>query len=183
MELWLIRHPPPLVAADICYGQLDLAVAPAALAAAALQLRPRLPTKVALYTSPARRCFDLARRLQPRPTADPRLLERGFGAWEGKTWDEIGRAALDRWAADPWNFTPPGGESTRALIDRVSAVLERTIDAGHPCIWITHQGVARVVAARLLDLPAARWMSLRLDFAGVWHFRRARRGWRLVPPR
>ena len=45
---------------------------------------------------------------------EPRLMEVGFGEWEGLTREEIKARALDEWRArkaDVWNHVPPGGES------------------------------------------------------------------------
>lgn len=179
-ELWLIRHPRPRVAADVCYGQLDLEVAAEERAAAAARL-PSLPAAARLRSSPARRCLDLARCWQPAPAIDPRLQERAFGAWEGRTWDDIGRAAVDAWAADPWDYAPPGGESTRAFVERVHAALDEELALGGVAVWVSHQGVARAVAGRLLDLPDTEWQALTLGFGDLWRFSRQASGWTLSP--
>lgn len=167
MELWLIRHPLPLAAEGICYGRLDLAVAEAETAAAAERLRSLLPADAKLFSSPARRCLDLARRLHAAPLANERLLERSFGEWEGLRWEAIGRPPLDAWAADPWDFAPPGGESARMLMARVAAALAALDDEGIN-VWVTHQGVARAAAGMLLELPAEEWMALQLPFGAAW---------------
>lgn len=180
MELWLIRHPRPLVAPDVCYGRMDLAVVAEDLERAVAELAARLPAGHRLRTSPARRCLELARRLHPAPHEDPRLHERSFGDWEGLTWDEIGRPPLDAWAADPWDFAPPAGESARMLAERIDGVLEEELALGGFAVWVTHQGVARAVAGRLLGLPAQQWMTLTLgcgealaliEEEGVWRTR------------
>src|ERR1700761_8716773 len=57
---------------------------------------------------------------------DPRLIELGYGAWEGSTWAEIESHtpnALAGWKADPETYCPPGGESHAALRLRAAAVL------------------------------------------------------------
>lgn len=168
MELWLIRHPEPEVPPGVCYGQSDLAVREGALESALRGLS--LPAFDRLRTSPARRCRELARRLHDTPVEDARLSERHFGAWEGRSWDEIGRcglrdrALLDAWAADPWDFAPPGGESARMLRDRVDAAVRQEVSAGGVAVWVTHQGVIRAAAGLLLGLPDEEWMSLELGF-------------------
>jgi alpha-ribazole phosphatase len=181
MELWLIRHPRPAVAADTCYGQLDLPLAAGSLAESLRDL-PTLPPGARLRSSPARRCRDLAERLHTCPQYDQRLLERSFGSWEGQRWDTIDRGAIDAWADDPWDFLPPGGESTRQLFARVAGALDDELALGGQAVWVTHQGVARVVAGRLLGEADRQWMSLRLDFGGVWCFSRGRQGWQLRHP-
>jgi alpha-ribazole phosphatase len=181
MDLWLIRHPRPMVAPDTCYGQLDIPVARDELEAACDRLVPALPADARMRTSPASRCRDLARRLHPAPIEDARLRERNFGDWEGLTWDHIGRSALDAWAADPWDFAPPGGESARDLLDRVLGALEEELAIGDRVVWVTHQGVIRAVAGQLLGLPENRWMTLTQDFGAALRLARQPAGWHRVP--
>ncbi len=77
----------------------------------------------------------------------PGLLEIDFGTWEGRPWDDIPREALDRWAADPVAFAPPGGETGRALLDRVHAAWADISGAGKDCIVVTHGGPLRILSA------------------------------------
>ncbi len=179
MELWLIRHPRPEGAEGICYGRLDLPVAEPEAEAAAARLSGLLPAIHSLHSSPAGRCRALARRLHARPVEDERLQERHFGRWEGLTWDDIGREALDAWAAEPWDFAPPGGESARTLVERVGEVLAETVGTGGTHIWVTHQGVARAAAAILLRLSAGTWMTLQLPFGSAWQLVDDNGIWRL----
>ena len=98
-----------------------------------------------LFASPARRCLSLARTFGGAVTADPRLLELDFGAWEGRRWEEIDRAALDAWAADPCGFTPPGGEPVAALVARVEAFARDLRALGRDAVIVTHGGPLRVL--------------------------------------
>jgi alpha-ribazole phosphatase len=168
MELWLIRHPKPDVPPGVCYGRTDVPAAPGEAEAAAQRLLTTLPALDRMRASPAARCRALARHLRTTAVEDARLLERHFGDWEGQAWDDIDRMLLSAWADDPWDFAPPGGESARAVWDRVGgAVLEETAQGG-VAAWVTHQGVARAVAGALLGLRAAEWMSLTLGFGEAW---------------
>ena len=179
MELWLIRHPRPQVEPGICYGRLDLAVAEAEMSAAVERLRPLLPAEARLRTSPALRCRDLAGRLHRSPVEDERLLERSFGHWEGLSWDAIGPAALDAWAADAWDFVPPAGESARAVMARVAGALEEETGLTGVAVWVTHQGVARAAAGLLMELAAETWMELQLPFGATWQLKRHDGNWTL----
>ena len=116
----LLRHTAVRVAPGVCYGRSDMALAETAEADMALVLA-QMPALVAprVVSSPALRCVALARALGHPFTIDARLLELDFGAWEGLPWAEVPRAALDEWAADPWGFAPPGGESGAALLARI----------------------------------------------------------------
>lgn len=164
MRLWLIRHPQPAVAAGICYGATDLALAddPASHAAA---LRPLLPAAAAVYSSPLTRCRRLAELLHPAPLFDDRLREIDFGAWEMRPWDALDRALLDAWAADPFHFVPPGGEAVAALRARVADFLADLPDGGADAILVAHAGVIKVCAALLAG--ETDWFGLRLDYGSL----------------
>ena len=166
MRVYLIRHPKPSVAPGICYGRTDLDLAEdAAVRAAAL--RPLLP-EIMIHSSPLKRCSDLANALHPAPLFDDRLREVDFGAWEMRTWDDIGRAALDAWAAVPLDFAPPGGESIADLHRRVTAFLDEQRAAGHQVlVLVTHAGVMKVCAGVLLGLPQPEWFSMSFDYGAI----------------
>lgn len=95
-----------------------------------------------IITSPAQRCVALAAAIGPFST-DARLLELDFGAWEMTPWDDVPRAALDGWAADPWGFSPPGGESGQALLARVRAFWADATEL--PLIIVSHGGPLRLL--------------------------------------
>jgi probable phosphoglycerate mutase len=86
----------------------------------------------------------IGRELGTDPTQwrdDPRLVELGYGDWEGFSWKEIEvthPTALADWRADPHGFSPPGGETHFELRRRSAAVLAeiaasqtRTVVVGH----------------------------------------------------
>jgi alpha-ribazole phosphatase len=123
VKLVLVRHPPPDIAPGICYGRLDLGLradGSGAVAAVVASLAAHRVTRI--WSSPARRCRVVAEAIGAPVRLDPRLLELDFGAWEGVAWDDVPRAALDAWAADPLGFAAPGGETGAALLARVESV-------------------------------------------------------------
>ncbi len=137
----LVRHP-AVAAGGRCYGRTDL---PLAVEGDAARLAARLaPVGGTVWTSPARRCRGVAAALGAH-RVDPRLQELDFGAWEGLRWDDVPRAALDAWAADPWGFAPPGGESGAALVARVRA-FRRALPPGDHVV-ISHGGPLKVLLA------------------------------------
>jgi alpha-ribazole phosphatase len=162
VQVFLIRHPPPIVDPGVCYGRLDVDCRDPDLVAD--ELRSCLPAGLAVHSSPLRRALRLARELSPRVRIDPRLAEIDFGAWEGQRWENIDRQEIDAWAADIFGFTPPGGESVAALYARAcdfAAALKE--DA----IVVTHAGVMRALAGYWRRLPPDDW--LRLEFScGGW---------------
>lgn len=151
MILHLVRHPRPRVAPGICYGRLD--VAAESDAAALDRLCARLPPGLPVWSSPLRRCLDLAEQLHPSPAVDARLAEMDFGTWEGRPWDEVPRAELDAWAADVAGYAPPGGESPRQLQERVLEFLAG-LEVGE-AVLVTHGGVIRVLEAYVTGRPIA----------------------------
>lgn len=167
MRLHLVRHPLPKVNPGVCYGHLDLELAaPATLAAQ--RISPKLPPKLPLWTSPARRCRELAICLHPAPIEDSRLLEMHFGDWEGQDWDNIDRAALDAWAARPASFVIPGGESGFQVQARVQTLVKELVDTGiNEAILVTHAGIMRAFLAWQQQLPETFWLELRFDYEEI----------------
>lgn len=163
MQVFLIRHPQPVIAPGICYGQLDVdCVDPETLAS---QLLPRLPAAAPLISSPLRRCRRLAACLHPAPAYDARLMELDFGRWEGQAWHDVPRALLDLWAADVLHAAPHGGESAHSLQCRALAVIAQLQQAGHPAaILVTHAGVMRALSGAALNLAASEWTQLRFAY-------------------
>jgi alpha-ribazole phosphatase len=150
MQLILVRHPQPLVAPGVCYGSTDLPIAPGHLEQTLAALT--LPANLPIYSSPLRRCAELAERLTPSPRYDQRLVEMHFGDWEMQPWDAIPRAAIDAWAADMVHYHPGGGESVLQVAERIAAFhRELTQDA----IIICHAGAMRLLSACHAGLPPA----------------------------
>jgi len=85
-------------------------------------------------------CSDLKRAIQSaeiisealglEPVVVPGLRERGFGEWEGMTFEEIQKRwpdAFRAWTEDPLRHSPPGGESTLEVRDRVMEALDKIL--------------------------------------------------------
>ena len=163
MELILLRHPPPAIDADICYGRADLTLQPGLEDPRRLPEAP--PPFATLVTSPLRRCRRLAERLGAErgvpPVVDPRLAEMDFGRWELRRWPDIDRAEVDAWAADFEHARPHGGETVAELRARVAAALDTARAGPGPVLWVTHGGVVRAVCG---ILGAHAGWETRLDF-------------------
>lgn len=156
LKYTLIRHPAVLVAPGTCYGRSDVALAPG--------WRSTIPGVVEaigdmhhamLWSSPARRCAVFAEALADgRPVHhDDRLLELDFGAWEGLAWEDVPRADLDVWAADPEAFAAPGGETGGALIARVQDFNAELRRRGGDVVVVSHGGPLRILSALLQGRP------------------------------
>ena len=163
MQLFLIRHPRPQLAAGVCYGQLDVeADVPQALAERLLAL---LPADTPVISSPLRRARQLAYALHPQALVDARLMEIDFGRWEGLPWSKIDRQLLDAWAADLLHFVPPGGESVAMLQARVVDCLASL--RGPRTAVVTHAGAIRAALGHWLQLPIGEWSRLPVDFGSI----------------
>lgn len=161
MILHLIRHTEPLIEPGICYGRLDILAKN--VNTAAERLRAELPPDLPVWSSPLRRCRELAELLHPTPAFDRRLAEMDFGRWEGRLWDSIPRAELDAWAADIAGYAPPGGESPRQLQRRA---LEFVSELSVPeAVLVTHAGVIRMLLAAQRNLPVDQWLEQPVAYA------------------
>ena len=107
------------------------------------------PEANAYFVSPLRRCRESLAILypgsEPKPAAG--LTECDFGAYEGKTIDELrGDAGYREWAACGGRTAPPGGESTEQFQKRCCAAFE-TVTAAlmssgtDRAVIMTHGGV------------------------------------------
>ena len=161
MQVFLIRHPRPVIEPGTCYGRLDVDCHdPEGVAAA---LRPRLPSGTPVYSSPSRRALKLALAVSPLSAVcvDHRLSELDFGDWEGRRWDAIDRKTIDAWAADMLHFTPPGGESVASLQARA---IDFATSIKDNAIIVTHGGILRALAGHWKKLPASAWTTLEFAF-------------------
>ncbi len=148
MQLYLVRHPQPDIASGICYGQSDIAVKAADLAAVLQQLQLSLPPDVPLFSSPLQRCARLASALHQAPTFDARLMEMHFGAWEMQSWDVIARAEIDAWAADVAAYAPGGGETVLSMAARVIDFMHDVATQSlAEAIIVAHAGTIRLIMA------------------------------------
>jgi len=111
-----------------------------------------------ILASDTGRALATARRIQARlgrPLAlEPRLRELDWGAWTGRTLEEIAAVEperLARQAAAGWEFRPPGGESRRELLARVRAALAAAArrHPGERVLVVTHGGVLRALELSL----------------------------------
>lgn len=170
MQIFLIRHPQPSVAASVCYGQKDLALSEQALQqldSTAENLRRLLPTGIPVYSSPLLRCRLLAEKLHTAPIFDERLKEMHFGRWEMRLWDRLPREQLDAWAQDPFHYVTPEGESVAQLQERVLAFIEEKQSVHKTMAIVTHAGVMKTLFAQAKQLPPTEWMKLHFDYASV----------------
>ncbi len=104
----------------------------------------------------------------------PELREFAYGEWEGLTFAEA--EALDpagfaeRMMRQSAAYAPPGGESSREVIERVRQFHDRVRAAhgsGEQVLVVGHGGSLPALLVCLLDLPAESHFRFRLDTASL----------------
>ncbi len=169
--LYLIRHTTPRIAPGLCYGQLDIGVADS-FDEEANDVLSWLPPVELIITSPLKRTRLLAEHLAQAQhcelRSDARLMEKHFGAWEGRAWDSIARHEIDAWAADVLGYAPLGGESAQQLMQRVQNLLCDVTQLPHKNIaLIAHGGSIRALLAQIGDVPLAEMLSWEMGYGAV----------------
>lgn len=93
---------------------------------------------------------------------DARLVEIGFGAWEGMTLDEVAAAepeTLARQQEDSWNCSSPGGETFTEIESRVKAWLE-DLPADAQAIVVAHGESGRLLRGVYCGLAPTEVLKL-----------------------
>lgn len=126
-----------------------------------------------LYSSPLRRAWQtaeiLAEALNLPLRSEPRLMEIHQGDWQGRLRSEIEAAYPElfrRWETEPWEVTPPNGESLAQVQTRVYSALDDIL-ARHRgrCIGlVTHRIPIVLIKLRYqeMDPNVVRSLSLKL---------------------
>ena len=130
----------------------------------------------ALYASDLRRAWETAEAITARHDlsvrSETRLREIMFGAWEGKTHEQIRKDdpdSLDRWYDDPMRASPPGGETLKEVASRVRAAYQGIVGR-HPeetVLIVAHGGTLRVLLCLALGVPAEKYWQFRFDVASL----------------
>lgn len=151
-RLLLVRHA-PTAATRVYAFPADEPLDERALAAAtALSAPPRAE----VVCSPSARCRATAEAAGLTvDTVEPAIAECDFGAWGGRTLDELVAERPEetrRWMTDP-DSAPHGGESLRAFSARVGAWLDGQAGRAGTCVAITHGGVVKAAVVHALAAP------------------------------
>ena len=134
-----------------------------------------LPHPTALHASPLVRTQETAaavgRRLGLPVLSAPAFAEADFGAWEGRTVDDIEArepGAVRDWYVDPGKRAP-GGESLLEVGTRVGEALSALLQegTGRTVVVVSHAMAIRAALGVSLDLPAERWQAVRVVVGSV----------------
>ncbi len=178
IEWYLVRHAPTDAHGYYC-GWLEKSIL--ALPAEKLNdIHGLLPNNGAVFVSSSLRAQQTLAKITLSgwtpgsvETSDD-LREQNFGAWEGKSYDDVDFPPINglEQLAD---HTPPQGESFKALITRVAGVIkniENRVQDG-AVVLVCHAGTIRAALAVLLGYPAAdvlRYMIEPLSVSRVTTF-------------
>jgi alpha-ribazole phosphatase len=169
--LYLIRHTMPRIGTGICYGRLDIDVADG-FEKEAQDVLHWLPPVELILTSPLLRAQRLAERLARERRCelrvDSRLMEKDFGEWEGKPWDDIPRSEVDAWAADILGYAPAGGESAQQLMQRVRNFLHDVAQLPRQNIAVVaHGGSIRAILALIGGVSLENTLEWKIEYGAV----------------
>jgi probable phosphoglycerate mutase len=138
-------------------------------------LAPIADGVAAVVASPVRRTLEsaeiLAERLDRSVDVEPGFAEMEFGSWDGLTLAEVAerdRAALEAWRGS-LDVAPPGGESFRAVEQRVLAALDRLLaaHAGKTVVVVSHVTPIKTLVAKALTAPLESVFRMQLSPASV----------------
>ena len=172
----LIRHGcAPGAPTGSFVGRTDLPLSPEGLE----QVRGLVPlvrraAPGVCYCSPLRRARQsgelLCQALSLTARPDEDLREIDFGAWEGKTFEEVAAAsprAVKQWAQFDHKFAFPGGESLGGFLARVRRVARRlAADPADTVLAVTHGGVIRMMICHFLGLRPRDYVLFDVAIAG-----------------
>jgi alpha-ribazole phosphatase len=133
-----------------------------------------------ILTSPLQRCSAFAETLGQRlgvpVETEARFREIGFGAWEGRTGDELRQedpGQLRRFYADPVAHRPPGAEPVADFVARVAAGMTAALGRhpGRHLLIVAHAGVIRAAIAQVLEMPPPAIFRIEVQNAALSRLR------------
>jgi len=133
-----------------------------------------------LVSSPLKRCAEFAGELAVQRSIplrlDDRFKEIGFGAWEGRTADELRSAdpgCVDRFLRDPFGFRPEGAEPLERFAARVTDGWRDVLEGsyGRRILIVGHAGIIRMLIAHVLGIPLNNLFRIQVGNAGMTRIR------------
>lgn len=156
-------------------GRTDIPLSDAGRAKIRRSILPRGVEGMRAVSSPLARCVETAALLGlENVTREPRLAEMHWGEWEGRRLEELRTELGEAMRSNEelgLDFTPPGGESPRMVLDRVSGWLAETAAHGQPTLAIAHRGVIRAVFCAASGWDMRGRPPLKLDWNALHMFR------------
>jgi probable phosphoglycerate mutase len=186
--VYLVRHAThALVDRILCGRSVDVGLDAAGRAqaerlAAALAERP----VALLQASPRRRALEtaapIARRLELEVEIAEPFDELDAGEWSGRAFAELeADARWHAWNARRGSARPPGGESMRALRDRVVAHLDTLRGRAGAAVIVSHAEPIRAALLHARGLPLDRFAEIAVEPASITALHLSSRAARAAP--
>ena len=141
---------------------------------------PEAESEAEWLCSPLKRAQQTAEILRGRAVAgNQHLIEADWGAWEGRRLKDLrasGGPAMAENEARGLDFQPPGGESPRAVQQRLMPLLSELATRPRPVVAVTHKGVIRAVYALASGWDMRDKPPVRLNWTCAHRFALARDG-------
>lgn len=139
-------------------------------------------TEAALWASPLSRAKETARLIADRtPVVTEALMEMNWGDWEGQHGKILradassGFRDIEDWG---WDYSPPGGESPRAVADRLTPWL---MSLQGDAVAICHIGIMRVLLAQATGWDFAGPCPFTIKRNRMYVLQRTAQGWQHDP--
>ncbi len=128
-----------------------------------------------VWTSPQVRCRAFAEEWADAHDVTVRVLddlaERDWGVWDGLPLEavrEIWLEELEAYLTDPFGVIPPEAEPLDAFRRRVLRALQAVaLGGGERVLVVTHGGVIKLVAQRVLGFPDPHLFGFGIEQAGL----------------
>ncbi|MDB1125123.1 histidine phosphatase family protein [Vibrio algarum] len=125
-----------------------------------------------VLSSPLLRCRDFAEQYAQKyklpVIIKQEFKEIDFGDWDGHkkqaVWDNE-QEQLTKFWADPWNMTPPNGESLKDYDKRIVLAWQNMLQEykGKRLLLVTHGGVIKQIMRILLEMPRTNTYLQRMN--------------------
>jgi len=169
MEVYIIRHTRVNNPPNTCYGQSEVPLCDSFVDEVA-QYKTSLPGNFdQVFSSPLKRCHQLATKFSEEVHTHPALLELNFGDWEMQQWNDIDQVLLSAWMDDFVHTPPPHGESLASMYERVAHFYDNLRKQAYQRVLIvTHAGVIRCTWAYLLQIPLHNIFKIPVGYGEVF---------------
>lgn len=103
---------------------------------------------------------------------EKKLREMNFGSWEGLSYKEIKDAypkELKNWENDWMNYSPPNGESSIQMYDRVIKAIDEMMDQyrNKNILIVSHAGCIRAILSHLIGCGIEDYWKFKIDNCGL----------------
>jgi probable phosphoglycerate mutase len=180
MRLALIRHgPTEWNEARRLQGIADVPLSAAGLETVRAWRVPDTYLGFSWVASPLVRARETARILGLDCAVEPLIREMNWGAWEGRTREELIRDYGEEFharTARGLDLRPHDGESPREVRERFAAWVARCAGGNRDMGAVTHQGIIRAALSLATGWEMVGKPPVRMDWAAVHVFRVDRDG-------